>query len=155
MKTTETIIEHIISKPEFKSLRKHYCYRNFIKILTPRLQKGIEFIYTRDKILFIAISHPAHKFHIDSNIEHIKSLLKGFQKYESRCSWLEVTQIKTFITKAYTIKEEEKIQSDPKYSELSDATFSISVEDNDIAQMLEKIKQSIIKTKNLQSKGIF
>jgi len=155
MKTIETILEHIISKPEFKPLQKHICYRNFTKILTPRIRKGIEFIYLRDDTLFIAISHPAHKFHIDSNIDSLKSILKQFVKYQNQCSWMEVTQIKTFITKLMIKEKRVRKQSDPKYTEPSRASFNIFTEDDEIRRGFEEIRKSIIKTKNLQSKGIF
>ncbi|HIC78052.1 MAG TPA: hypothetical protein EYP02_02605, partial [Sulfurovum sp.] len=72
MKKAHTIISHISNLPEFKLLKKHYCYQKFISLLNPRFKKAIAFVYIRDETLFVALSHPGFKMELNYN----KDLLK-------------------------------------------------------------------------------
>jgi len=146
MKQANIILSHIQSLPQFKLLRKHYCYEKFLSLLNPRFKKAIAFVYIRDEKLFVALSHPGFKMELNMNKELLLSLLDILTKQDQKCQTLKAKSVVLFNSKHLSIIKEKKTQSTiPHYQEMALGEFSIESEDEDIVKAFEAIKSSINK----------
>ncbi len=147
MKNASSILSHISYQPQFKSIQKHKCYRKFLRSLPPKFQKAIAFVYIEKRTLFVALSHPGYKMELNYNKDLLKSLLSMLIAHDKECSMLEVSNIVVFNSKYHTDEKSKPTQTDPKYSELSDASFTIETDDEDIRAKFEDIKSIIIRNR--------
>ncbi len=144
MKHANTILSHIQSLPQFKLLKSHYCYQKFISSLNPRFQKAIAFVYVRDEILYVALSHPGFKMEMSYQKEILLSILYILTKQEKRCQLIKAKKVIFFNSKHISIIKEKKIESTvPHYQEMASGEFTIESEDSDIRRAFEAIKNSI------------
>lgn len=81
---------------------------------------------------------------LNYNKDLLKSLLSMLIAHDKACSMLEVSSVVVFNSKYHTEEKSEPTQTDPKYSELSDASFTIETEDEDIRAKFEDIKRTIM-----------
>ena len=146
MKKAHTIISHISNLPEFKLLKKHYCYQKFISLLNPRFKKAIAFVYIRDETLFVALSHPGFKMELNYNKDLLKSLLTMLAKNDERCKKMKADKIVLFNSKLVSILKEKPIESTvPYYQEMAMGEFTIESEDIELKEAFNKIRSSIEK----------
>jgi len=84
---------------------------------------------------------------LNYNKDLLKSLLSMLIAHDKECSMLEVSNIVVFNSKYHIDKKSKPTQTDPKYSELSDASFTIETDDEDIRAKFEDIKSIIIRNR--------
>jgi hypothetical protein len=144
MKPAYAIISHIQSLPQFKKLKKHYCYKKFVASLAPKFQKAIAFVYVRDQTLFIALSHPGFKMELHYSKDLFRDVLNFLTQVDTKCQALKVSKVVLFNSKQLSITKERKIVSTvPHYKERSLGDFEIKSQDKDIINIFEKIRNSI------------
>ena len=129
MKNVRSILSHLVNQPQFKILKKQSCYHKFIEYLQPKFQKAIAFVYIRNNILFIAISHPGYKMELNYNKDLLRSLLNMMGKHYEGCSELKADSVIIFNSKFYVEKPIKDQDTDPKYRELSSGEFKIQSKD--------------------------
>jgi hypothetical protein len=147
MKNTHSILSHLVNQPQFRILKKHNCYQKFIDLLPPKFSRAIAFVYIKNDILFIALSHPGYKMELNYNKDLLKSLLNMMGKHNSECSMLNVNSVIVFNSKFYVDKPKEITNTDPKYVESSTGYFNINTEDDKLREAFESIKKIIIRNK--------
>ncbi len=144
MKKAHTILSHISSLPQFKVLKKQECYQKYIKLLSPKWQKAVAFIYIKDDTLFIAVTHPGFKMELNYNRDLLISLLTQLNNYDNNCKEFKASKVAIFHSKYHPIKDkEEEINTIPYYDELASVNFKIDSKDNQIREKFEQIKKSI------------
>jgi len=146
MQQANTILSHLQSLPQFKLLKRHYCYQKFISLLNPRFQKAIAFVYVRDNTLFVALSHPGFKMEMNYQKELLLSLLGILAKQDKKCQQMQASKVVLFNSKHISIIKEEKIESTvPHYQEMALGEFTIESDDEDIVKAFEAVRDSIEK----------
>ena len=144
MKNAHTILSHIINLPEFKLLKKHYCYQKFLSLLAPRFQKAIAFVYLREDTLFVALSHPGFKMELNYNKDLLRTLLSMLAKSDEKCQQMKASKVILFNSKHISILKEKKIISTvPYYQEMAYGDFVVESEDKELQEAFSKIKNSI------------
>lgn len=146
MQNSKDIISHIKRLPQFKILKKQYCYQKFITSLSPKFQKAIAFIYVRDRTLFIALSHPGFKMELNYNKDSLRDVLNMLAKLDKKCQALQVFKVVIFNSKYLSIiKDKEVVSTVPFYREDSLGLFSIESYDKEINEVFEEIRNYIKK----------
>jgi hypothetical protein len=143
MKNAHFILSHITYQPQFRFLKKQSCYQKFIHLLPPKFQKAIAFVYIENSTLFVALSHPGYKMELNYNQDLLKSLLTMVGKYAPECVQMKATKVIIFNAKHQAKDQDKVIDTDPKYSELSNANFEIKTKDSEIMEKFQKIKETI------------
>ena len=146
MKQASNIISHIRSLPQFKLLKRYYCYQKFISSLNPRFKKAIAFVYIKEETLFVALSHPGFKMEMNYQKEILLSILDILAKQEEKCQRLKAKKVVFFNSKHISIIKEKKIESTvPYYQEMALGKFSIKSEDEELIKAFEIVRDSIEK----------
>jgi len=143
MKNVSTILTHLISKPQFKSIQTHGCYNKFLKLLPQKFKKGVAFVYIQNETLFVALSHPGYKMELNYNKDLLKSLLKMIREHNPECSGLVAHSVVIFNSLFYAEKPHGRYQSDPKYNELALGVFQINTTDSGLREKFDTIKEHI------------
>ena len=145
MKKAHTILSHLSSLPQFKVLKRQECYGKYIKLLSPKWQKAVAFIYIKDETLFIAVTHPGFKMELNYNRDLLKSLLTQLNTYDSACEMMSASKVVVFHSKYHPIqKKVEDISTVPHYAELASSDFEIQSKDADLKAKFEQIKERIL-----------
>ena len=146
MKSANSIISHITNLPQFKLLKRYYCYQKFISILNPRFKKAIAFVYVRDDTLFVALSHPGFKMEMNYNKDIFKNLLDMLTKMDEKCQNMVASKVVLFNSKNHIFSQEKPAyNSVPHYQEMALGEFTVVSEDKELQDAFEKIRQSIEK----------
>ena len=146
MKQANTILSHIQSLPQFKLLKRHYCYQKLIASLSPKFQKAIAFVYVRDDTLFVALSHPGFKMEMNYNKDFLKDILLMLAKNDEKCQNMQASKVVLFNSKHLSIIQEIPPPSTvPHYQEMALGEFSIASKDEILLKAFEKIRQTIEK----------
>ena len=148
MQSVHSILSHLTHQPQFKSLRKHQCYQKFVRLLSPKFQKAIAFVYIDHNTLFVALSHPGYKMELNYNRDLLKSVLTMMREHDQDCSGLHAEKIVIFNSKYHSGRDSAERDSDPKYHELSSAEFTIMTEDEKLKEKFEKIKKRILQNRD-------
>jgi len=144
MKQANVILSHIQSLPQFKLLKRHYCYQKFLSLLNPRFKKAIAFVYVREETLFVALSHPGFKMELNYNKDLLKSLLTMLGQTDEKCQHIKASKVVLFNSKHLSIIKEPSLTSTvPHYKEMALGDFSIESEDEELIKAFNKIKESI------------
>lgn len=144
MKPASKILSHIHSLPQFKLLKKHYCYQKFLGLLNPRFQKAIAFVYVKESTLYIALSHPGFKMELNYNKDILKSILILLSEQDEKCANLKVTNVALFNSKHLSILPEKKVQTTiPYYEEMATGDFVIESKDNALIEAFQKVQNTI------------
>ena len=142
MKKANSILSHLSSLPQFKSLKRQECYQKYINLLSKKWQKAIAFIYIKEDTLFIAVTHPGFKMELNYNRDLLKNLLIQLHSYDKKCQMMSASKIVIFHSKYYAMpKEKASYISVPHYIEQSSGTFTTPNE--------EKLKESFMRIKAL------
>jgi len=146
MKKANTILSHIHALPQFKMLKRHYCYQKLISILPPKFKKAVAFVYIREDTLFVALSHPGFKMELNYNKNLFRELLSMVAMADEKCKTVSASKVVLFNSKHLSIiKKEEIISTIPYYKERSRGDFQIESKDEEMIEAFNKIKKSIEK----------
>lgn len=137
-------MSHLSHQPQFKSLRKHTCYRKFIQLLPLKFQQAIAFVYLDKATLFVALSHPGYKMELNYNRDLLKSVLTMLAEHDKTCQQMSADNVVIFNSKYYAPAQEEALSTDPKYYEHAQADFFIRSGDQEIIDKFESIKKRIL-----------
>ena len=144
MENASSILSYLTHQPQFKSLRKHTCYRKFIQLLPRKFQQAIAFVYLDKSTLFVALSHPGYKMELNYNRDLLKSVLTLLGEHDETCSHMRAENIVIFNSKYHAPEQKEPLSADPKYQELARADFIIQSDDQAIREKFESIKKRIL-----------
>lgn len=144
MKQANVILSHIRTLPQFKVLKRHYCYQKYLSLLNPRFRKAVAFIYVRDNTLFVALSHPGFKMELNYNKDLLKILLDMLVTSDEKCKGMKASKVVLFNSKHLSIIKKEQIASTvPHYKEMALGNFTIESKDEALISAFKKIQQSI------------
>jgi len=145
MKKANEILNGVTNRPNFKSIHKYSCFNKLKALLPPRFQKAIAFFYIRNNTLFGGLSHPGYKMELNYNKDLVKSLLKELISIEQSCEvvFAKIERIEFFVSKFHTKAPEYRSQSIPHYRELATGTFKTDVQNEKLAQIIDKIREDI------------
>ena len=166
MKPIKTVIfNHILSNPIFNTkLEKVKCLKKIKLIfelklgINSQICNSISYMYKKQDTLMIAISHPAYAMELKYNFNKIIKLLNS--NYEDNIidikeclkEYANTKRIKTFIPnftsnktpKNNSIYKERKYnKNDFYFQEKSKAIFVNNIENKDLRDKLESIRQTI------------
>ncbi len=149
MKSANLIVEHIKNLPQFKLIDRYYCSKKFVSLLSPRLQKAIEFSYLKDNVFYIAISHPGYKMELYSKIEYLKSILSKVGDLDDKCKNFKESRIVIINSKLKNVRETSFQDTNIYYEERSKGGFDIdNIKDEDLKKTFKKIREHIINGAN-------
>ncbi len=142
METSKNIINHVLNKPLYSKVKQIKCFNRLKELLPIRLQRGIVFIYKKDKTLTLVLSHPSFKMELNYKLYLIKIWLKELKKIDNNCQGLDIETVKTLVTnRGIDKKNKRKIVS--FYVDKSDGDFENLAIDKNIKNLFEKIKKTI------------
>jgi len=145
MKKAHTILSHLSSLPQFKVLKQQECYQKYIKLLSPKWQKAIAFVYIKEDTLFIVITHPGFKMELNYNRDLLKSLLTQLNTYDSACEMMTASKVAIFHSKYHPMQQKSEVVSTvPYYAELASSDFEILSQDEELKAKFEHIKERIL-----------
>jgi len=143
MKKAHTILSHLSSQPQFKSLKRQECYQKYINLLSSKWQKAVAFVYIKDETLFIAVTHPGFKMELHYNRDLLKSLLMQLVKHDENCKMMHAGKVVVFHSKYHAMPEKKtSYASVPHYHERSLGDFKMP-EDENLKEAFERIKALI------------
>ncbi|MDQ7084693.1 MAG: hypothetical protein Q9M36_07080 [Sulfurovum sp.] len=143
MKKAHSILSHLSSLPQFKLLKPQGCYQNYIKLLKPKWQKGIAFIYIKEETLFIAVTHPVFKVELNYNKDSLIDLLKMLNTYDLDCKMMIANKVVVFHSKYHPVTQTKiDVLTVPYYQEQALGRFE-SPKDTKLQEAFERIKNVI------------
>jgi len=145
MKDSKTIISHLKKHPSLKSLEKEECFDVLIKLLPKSLSNYIKFIYTKHDTLFFVLNHPSAKMEFNYKRNLIKELLKKIESFHPKCKYINLKEIKAFVSNRKNPIEEEKIETKIYYNERSNGNFLNNAKDKTLYLLFEEIRKEIEK----------
>jgi len=144
MKNLATILSHISSSPQFKSLKRQTCYQKYIHLLSPKWQKAIAFIYIKEETLFIAVKHPGFKMELNYNKDLLKSLLTDLNTHDKSCENMLAKKVVIFHSKYHPMQKEEPEKSTvPYYHERAMGTFTLPKQ-TELNEAFSRIRKQIL-----------
>ena len=144
MKKAHTILSHLSSQPQFKSLKRQGCYQKFINLLSNKWQKAVAFVYIKDETLFIAVTHPGFKMELNYNRDLLKSLLMQLVRHDENCKMMHADKVVVFHSKYHAMPEKKtSYVTVPHYHERSLGDFELP-EDENLKEAFERIKALIV-----------
>ncbi len=81
---------------------------------------------------------------LNYNRDLLKSILNMISDNDKECKDMRVGSVVVFNSKYHKLTSKEDIKTDPKYTELSTAEFTIESSDRDIIDRFEAIKKQIL-----------
>ena len=143
MKKASSILSHLSSQPQFKSLKRQECYQKYINLLSKKWQKAVAFVYIKDETLFIAVTHPGFKMELNYNRDLLKSLLIQLNTYDEKCKMMFASKVVVFHSKYHAMpKEKASTISVPHYHERAEGSFEVP-SDEKLKESFERIKTLI------------
>ena len=140
MKKASSILSHLSSQPQFKSLKRQECYQKYINLLSKKWQKAVAFVYVKDETLFIAVTHPGFKMELNYNRDLLKSLLTQLNTHDEKCKIMLASKVVVFHSKYHTMPEEKASYiSVPHYHERAEGIFEVP-RDEKLKETFERIK---------------
>jgi len=144
MKNASMILSHLTSQPQFKYLKRQVCYQKYISLLGKKWQKAIAFVYIKNEILFVAVTHPGFKMELHYNRDLLKSVLTKLASLDKACTMLQAQKVVIFYSKYRSVFKEDRTQETvPYYEELASSDFTIDTQDPELQKSFEKIKETI------------
>ncbi len=144
MKKADQIISHLKSQPYLKNLKQSDCYNLLLSLLPKSLSNGVRFIYKKNDTLFFVLEHPSIKMEFNYKRNLIKSILNNILKNDDRCSFMNVNEIKAFVTN----RKKPNLQnfspsSKIRYKERSEAKFENFADNKELRELFEQIRETI------------
>ena len=141
MKNSKQLISHLRSQSIFAPLNNQACINSVKELLPSRLHRFILFGYIRHNILFFALNHPGAKQEFDNIITSIKGPLKHMPPLE--CKNFEINDVRAFVSHKRHLSYTPVEHNYEKYDERSDAQFQNSIENEQLHQVVEEIRDII------------
>jgi len=140
MENISEILNHIKINPTFKKVNTQSMLDKLVGVLPPHLKDGIDFYYTKNKMLFFVLTHQLYKNEFKNNKELIKSLLK-------QLNLDYINDIEYFVTNKPKIikKEVLKPMTIVPYERKSYAIFDNNAKNKKIYDKFEEIRDLIKK----------
>ena len=143
MKNASMILSHLSSQPQFRSLKRQECYQKYIKLLSPKWQKAVAFVYIKEETLFIAVTHPGFKMELNYNRDLLKSLLTQLNTHDEECSIMHADKVVVFHSKYHPMPQEKtSYESVPHYEERAQGNFDMPL-DEELKEKFEHIKKIV------------
>jgi hypothetical protein len=142
MKKVHAVLDHLLAQPVYAKLRQQECFRLLKKALPAPLQRGILFIYVKNRTLFFALKHPAFKMEFDYKLSMIKSLLSTLPPLKEACGGYEIREVKAFVSR-FAPAPEPAADTVPRYRERAHPGFAVRSRDPDIARAFDALKESV------------
>jgi len=143
MKKASMILSHLSSQPQFKSLKRQECYQKYIKLLSPKWQKAIAFIYIKDDTLFIAVTHPGFKMELNYNRDLLKSLLMQLNTIDTTCQHMQASKVVIFHSRYHKMPEKKVSHiTVPYYLERASGLFDVP-KDDELSNSFKRIQALI------------
>jgi hypothetical protein len=142
MKKIDSVLTHFVSQPIYAKLQRQTCFRLVKKALPASLQRGILFIYVKNRTLFFAVKHPAFKMEFDYKLSLIKNLLSTLPPLKEACKTHEIKEVKAFVSKFAPVPKTPG-STDPHYTERARGRFEVHAESDEIKAAFEEIKKTI------------
>jgi hypothetical protein len=143
MKKASSILSHLSSQPQFKSLKRQECYQKYINLLSKKWQKAVAFVYVKDETLFIAVTHPGFKMELNYNRDLLKSLLTQLNTYDEKCKMMLASKVVVFHSKYHAMPEKKASYiSVPHYHERAQGVFELP-EEAALKESFKRIKALI------------
>ena len=142
MKNINSIVSHILTKPQYSKINQKKCFMKVMNTLPLHLKNAVLFTYIRGSTLFIVLNHPGLKmeFHYKDNL--IKSLLKQIKLIDKDCQNMQdITNIKYFVTNKIKKKNTKPVKL--SYKERATGNFEILSKNKELKKIFEKIKKNI------------
>ncbi len=142
MKSAKSILDHLYHQPTHSKLLALSCFDKIKKALPLHIQKGIAFIYRKDRTLFFVLQHPGLKMELDYKHNLIKSLLTKIKEFDKNCTDIEIDSIKSFVTNKKPLTPPKK-KSHYRYPERSQGSFQIETQNPKLKALFEAIQDEI------------
>ncbi len=128
------------------SAKKYFeqrCFKQLASLLPPRMREHLLYIYKKGETLYFVFKHPGFVMEFNYSKNHINELLKMLQKEHPECQELQIRTLKSYHK--FTIEEE--VPTKPKfiYTEQARGEFEIRSRNQQLKELLEKIKEAIRK----------
>ncbi len=144
MKSSETIIAHLIKKPHIHKVAQKRCIHRLLGLLPPTMAKSVAFFYVKNETLFFVLNHPGMKMEFNYKLNLIKTLLNKIKDIESDCEEMKIRHIKTFVTNRLP-ETSAPAPSTPGYEERAKGVFENYATDEELRALFEDIKKVIKK----------
>jgi len=149
MKKANQIISHLKSKPYLKNLQHVDCYNKLLSLLPKSIREFTRFIYQKNGTLFFVLEHPGIKMEFNYKSNLIKSILNKLIEIDNECDFMKSSEIKAFVTNKNTLKEISDSKNHKlRYAERSAGEFENSAKNEEIREVLEKIRTTITSSQN-------
>ena len=142
MKDIETVLDHILAHPTYAKLRQQSCFALIKKALPATLQRGILFMYVKDRTLFFAVKHPAFKMEFDYKLSLIKKLLSTMPPLQEACAAHTIEQVKVFVSR-FSAEPKPETDTHPRYRERAHPDFAVRAENERLVSIFEAIRTSV------------
>ena len=146
MKNIETVLGHLVAQPLYAKLRRQECFDLVKKALPASLQRGILFIYVKNRTLFFAVKHPVFKMEFDYKLSLIKKLLSTLPPLKEACADHRIEQVKVFVSK-FSPAPEPAEPTEPRYRERARPDFAIHTEKESLKALFDAIKESVARNR--------
>jgi cell division GTPase FtsZ len=139
MKSVTNIISSLQGSSNFSKLDNLRYFNNIKESIPKKLSENIEFMYIKNRTLFFVFNHPAMKQEFEYKKVAIKKVIDILQS--SGKIMLDIDDIKSFVTNR--VKEIDSIRTEYRFDEISKGEFENRIKDENIAKILEEIRESI------------
>jgi hypothetical protein len=143
MKTAQTLMAALRASHPFRPLSQHRCYREFLRLLPPRLRRAIAFVTVKNGQLMVALSHPGFKMELNYNQDVLKSLLRAWVRERPECRFMEAEKVVVFLSRHHSREEERDDSTIPRYHERAEGAFSLPEGDETLTRSFERIREWI------------
>jgi len=142
MKKVNAVLDHLLDHPLYAKLREQECFRLIRRALPAPLQRGVLFMYVKNRTLFFAVKHPAFKMEFDYKLPFIKNLLTTLPPLREACGGHEIRQVKAFVSRFSAAPEPPKT-TEPRYRERAHPDFAVRADDEAIRDAFEAIRRTV------------
>lgn len=146
MKESQEVISHLYFSNSQK-LRQVRCMNVLKSLLPPRLGESISYIYKKNQKLFIVIDQFGLKMEFNYKRELIKSLLKSIHKESSLCEDMLDAEVVISVSNKKR-QQQQEIPQKHRYEERSEGTFENLAQNEEIRELIEKIRHTIQNNRN-------
>ncbi len=144
MKTTRSILDALTGLPHFRTLEQHRCYQQYLRLLPPRFQAAIAFVYVRSATLHVALRHPGYKMELNYNQELLKSLLTTLIEHDAGCASLHADSVVLFVSKYAAPPASDADETTvPRYHELAEGIFEDHTSSPQLQTQFARLRSAI------------
>jgi hypothetical protein len=149
MENIKSIINHTVSNPQYNlgKLKTQNKLSEFKSKLPVKFRDWVSFIYIKNNKIFFVLKHPSYKQEFKYILNEVKFLL-NLHKITINGKDITLSDINYFVTnKIERVKKSSRNKKISKDKELSFGIFENKAKNEDIYNMIEDIRTSIIKNR--------